>query len=570
VATKSRTRRRNHGAPNQVLDPRAERDQAGDGGILLEFRHGLGDLIQLSIVLQHLRAVNPNAAIDVVCADEKVLSHSGFERQRFGFHCPRYKQGGWDQVISLDFGDFGGDVAGFPNTKPLRALAEVLQLEPRLDLFCYALIVREHAKQAAAGYLRGICNADPDEAGRFPIVMIHYQGCSSRMHKDLPHEVVETLSTACRRRGRTVAILDLERLSPVVNQSTVFSPLNGHPVWQEPGIADPETMAGMIAQVELFIGIDSGPLHIAGALDTPSLGVWTHHHPIRFFDIAPNVLHLVPSGHRRFAGGPRAVDTFEELYRHVVYGNLQGAILEEMDRLLSGDRPTTKPSSAALPGLNATSYGEQYYTEHVLAGLDYLGHGDWQREYGAWLADVFGWRGKRVLEVGCACGSVMRGLGHVGVVVQGIDVSEFMIDRGRRKWPDMAKLMHVADAVNLHMFSDGQWDGLHSAQVAEHWKPALAPFILAELARVTAAGGLFFLCLDTVELFERNGRTMDKEDKTHICVRPRAWWSELFGPAGWIDATDEFRGELENHAASFLKRYDWDFFVLKRAPIQEG
>lgn len=570
MAPKARSRRRTHEAPAPVLDPRAERSTAGEGGILLEFRHGLGDLVQLSIVLRHIIDANPTAAIDVVCDDAKVLSHTGLERQRFGFHSPRYAQGGWDQVISLDFGDYAGDVPDFPNTKPLRVLLDALFLTPRIDLFRYCLLVRAEARQRAATYLRGICGVDPGPAGRFPVVMIHYQGCSSRMHKDLPHEVVQSLCSAARMRGRSVVILDLERLSPVVDQSTIFSPLNGHPLWQDLGIADPETMGALIDQAELFIGIDSGPLHIAGALDTPSIGVWTHHHPIRFFDIAPNVLHLVPSGHRRFAGGSRSVEAFERLYAHKVYGNVQGAILEEMDRMLEGTHDTPKPSSHALPGLNATSYGEQYYTEHVLAGLDYLGHGDWQREYAAWLADVFNWRGRRVLDVGCACGSVMRGLGHVGVVVQGVDVSEFMIDRGRRKWPDQARLMHVGDAVNLHMFADAEWDGLHSAQVAEHWHPELVPFILAELARVTKPGGLFFCTLDTVELFARNNRDMADEDKTHVCVRELEWWHSLLVGAGWDVVTAEYRDLLAEHAGSFLKRYDWDFFVARRRETAKG
>ena len=119
------------------------------------------------------------------------------------------------------------------------------------------------------------------------------------------------------------------------------------------------------------------------------------------FDWSANVLHLVPVGHKRHAR-PRALATFQERYRHVVYGHVASAVVEEMHKLLGGDRPAPPPQSSGLPGLHATGYGEQYYTEHVLAGLDYCGHGDWQRDYAAWLADVFSWRGQRVLDVGCA------------------------------------------------------------------------------------------------------------------------------------------------------------------------
>jgi len=54
------------------------------------------------------------------------------------------------------------------------------------------------------------------------------------------------------------------------------------------------------------------------------------------------------------------------------------------------------------------------------------------------------------------------------MVVPGVDLNEHMIALGREKWPGMAGLLHVADAVNLHMFSDESWDAVHSSQVAEH------------------------------------------------------------------------------------------------------
>jgi SAM-dependent methyltransferase len=237
-----------------------------------------------------------------------------------------------------------------------------------------------------------------------------------------------------------------------------------------------------------------------------------------------------------------------------------------MNKVLEGGGEPPAPRSDALPGLHATSYGEQYYREHVLGGLDYLGHGDWQRDYAAWLADVFQWRAKRVCDVGCACGSILRGLGHVGVITQGFDVSEYMVERGRQKWPDQAGLMTIQDACNLHLYRDAEWDGLHSAQVAEHWRPELVPFILRELARVTKAGGIFFCALDTVELFARNHRGGDGEDPTHVCIRPLEWWEVQLANAGWQVATTEFAASLKDHSGSFLRRYDWDYFVARRSP----
>jgi ubiquinone/menaquinone biosynthesis C-methylase UbiE len=249
----------------------------------------------------------------------------------------------------------------------------------------------------------------------------------------------------------------------------------------------------------------------------------TRHHPAHFFDLAANVLHLVPG--------------------------------EDVEQLAN---------KRFLRQLSATSYGPRYYDEHRLAGLDYLSFGDWQQRYGRWLVEALGWQGQRVLDVGCACGAVLRGLGEAGAVAQGVDLSEHMIHLGRDKWPDMGSLLHVCDAVNLHLFGDGEWQGLHAAQVAEHWKPELVPFILRELHRVTQAGGLWFCCLDTEELFARQGRRLEEEDPTHICVRPLAWWHEHLAGAGWRVCTAEFTDRLRGHADSFLRQYDWDWFVAQR------
>ena len=224
--------------------------------------------------------------------------------------------------------------------------------------------------------------------------------------------------------------------------------------------------------------------------------------------------------------------------------------------------------------LSAHGFNAAYYEEHCAAGLDYLGHGEWQTTYATWLADVFDWKAQRLLDIGCACGSIMKGfVDAAGVNARGVDVSEHMIQKGRETWPALASRLHCCDAVNLHLFADGAFDGLHSAQVAEHWKPSLVPHILAECHRVLRPGGLFFCCMDTAELYAREGRTVETEDPTHYCIQPLAWWRDAFAAAGFHDRTDEFRSRLLAHPRSMLSgstsgsraKYDWDFLVMERS-----
>lgn len=228
--------------------------------------------------------------------------------------------------------------------------------------------------------------------------------------------------------------------------------------------------------------------------------------------------------------------------------------------------------------LRATTFGREYYEEHKAAGLDYLGHGEWQRRYGRWFSDTLGWRGRRVLDVGCACGSIVRGLRSGGVQAYGIDVNEHMIRLGQRQWPEMASRLLVGDAANLHAFRAAQFDGLHCAQVAEHFQPELVPTILQECRRITKPGGLFWLCMDTEELYARQGRRVETEDPTHVCVKPMQWWKERAAEAGWEDVTPHYLPKLRSHSMSMLEgsssgspaKYDWDFLVLRASDPQAG
>ena len=255
---------------------------------------------------------------------------------------------------------------------------------------------------------------------------------------------------------------------------------------------------------------------------------------------------------------------FSAHYHHRVYENLYAGLSVLAESLLTGKPVDHVANQRFLGPLRATSYDENYYREHKLAGLDYLVFGRWHEQYGRWLVESLGLKDKRVLDVGCACGAVLRGLGQAGALGQGIDLSECMIRLGREQWPELASRLAVVDAVNLHLFRDGEFDAIHTAQVAEHWQPDLVPHILRELRRVTAPGGLLFCSLDTEDLFRRQGRDSTREDPTHLCIRPFAWWRWQLAQAGWQICSAEFEQRLRDHPESMLKLYDWDWFVARR------
>ncbi len=543
--------------------------------VLIEFRHGLGDAVQLAVVLKHLQRQRPEWDVDVASLVGKHSAFRGLCRRSLVLGRDAVDRAAYGRVFELGWDECRAGHADRPSTKAARCLDEVFGLAPEPELFRYAIHCGEEARERARRYLEGVCGAGPRD-GRYPAVLLHYQGNTSGGQKDLDHDVADEVCAAVRRSGLVPVLLDWDRRSPLLADPHLHCPGADHELWGGTGTGDAEALAALIEQATLMIGVDSGPLHVAGATSTPTLGVWTEHHPVHFFDLASNVTHLVPEGHARLAHGPAALRYFEGHYRHRAYRRLGLDLPTLVDVLLAGDSGGGAGNKLFLGQLRATGYTERYYREHRLAGLDYLGFGDWQRQYGLWLVEALGLRGRRVLDVGCACGAIVRGLGEAGAVVQGVDLCEHMVALGRAQWPDMAGLLHVCDAVNLHLFGDESWEAIHTAQVAEHWRPELVPFILRELARVVVPGGLLFCCLDTEELFARQGRRMEGEDPTHVCVRPLAWWRERLREAGWEEKSAEHEAALRGHPEGFLGRYDWDWFVARRAnpsppnPLSQG
>ncbi len=543
--------------------------------ILLEFRHGLGDAVQLTAVLTHMRRFFPDWNIQVAALQGK---QSCFYRLADEVHLleqVRERSIPVDERFVLDWHECETDHEYWPSTKVARCLLEVFQVAPRPEWMRYTIFRSASDTQAARDYLREITGATPAAHARFPVVVIHYQGNTSQSRKDLPHALIAEVCRDVIKQGYVPIVLDWDRRCPFVDNKYIFNPGAGHPLWEQSRTGQTRTgdaalIAALIEASTLMIGIDSGPLHVAGATTTPTLGVWHQQHPVRFFDLAENVTHLVPENHARFAPGPLSLAYFERAYHHHAYQDMQLEVRSHVISRLTGE-PENEIRSR-LSGqhlqrkLTSTAYNQTYYEEHRVGGLDYLAYGDWQRKYTRWLQEVFRLAGRPALDVGCACGAIVQGFREAGLEAAGVDLNEYMIHLGRSQWPDLAARLQVCDAVNLHLYADETFDFLHCAQVAEHWKPALVPHILAELRRVTRPGGHFFCVLDTAEFFQRSGRRAEEDDPTHLCIRPRAWWQTQSAQAGWADVSREFQAKLTDHPQSYFSRYDWDWFVARREP----
>ncbi len=538
--------------------------------VLIKFAHGLGDAIQLTIVLRHLQKYRSDWNVDVFCLHGKHSALAGFCRRAYHDREPRPEEGEYDHIFDLGWWENYSPFANSPSTKPSNCLRDVFDLQPDPALFEYSIEIGEAATNRAEEYLKSICglrrNVRP-----LPVVILHYEGNTAAEKKNLTHDQANQICHWAVAEGFVPVILDWDRRSPLIDQKTVFCPTaEREDLWGGFGSGDAEMIAALIEHSSLMIGVDSGPLHVAGATGTPTIGVWLKHHPMQYFDLCRNVTHVIPGNwpDMRPCGEQPAREFFENNYRFTAYPEhgLVASVLGAACELLGRDKSSAERFSKriAMLGLTATGYGKRYYEEHKAAGLDYLAFGQWQQSYAGWLVESLDLTGKSILDVGCACGAITRGLKDAGTTVLGVDVNEYMIQLGRRQWPDMADRLHVCDAVNLHLLDAGTFDWVHTTQVAEHWKPELVPLILRELARVTKPGGLMFCALDTAELLDEHARPMAEEDPSHVCIRTMSWWSDQLRAAGWRVRSDDFLERLESHPESFLRRYKWPWFIAQK------
>ena len=230
-----------------------------------------------------------------------------------------------------------------PATKVTKSLIEEFKIDPDPSLYKYNINVQSTDKKKAKSYLQTL----PRTNGK---VLFHYKGHTSTWAKDLDDKIIRKLCNSLVSFGYTPIILDWDRGCDFAdNKTRIFNPGRGHELWEGRNFGQAGTIAGLIQCCDLFVGIDSGPLHIAGATQTPSIGVWKGHHPIHFFDLCNNVIHLLPTDARkniRSSDKSQINRFFEKKYRHSQYSNLKESLYKHVGdhlKLKDFNEDTKKP-----------------------------------------------------------------------------------------------------------------------------------------------------------------------------------------------------------------------------------
>lgn len=303
--------------------------------VLIRFTHGLGDAVQLTVVLKHLAKYRPDWQVDVWGLVGKHTAWRGLCRAVYSDRDPAPGKI-YQQVFELGWHENYNGYPDRPNSKVTNCLADVFGIPYDSSLARYHINITDESRAASAEYLASI-GCVRGQSGRFNSLVIHYQGNTSTAKKNLGHEYIGNLChNAIHRKGMVPVILDWDNRSPWPDRKAIFCPRpGGSDLWHGTGTGDAERIAALIDVSSAFLGIDSGPGKCASATDTPTCIVWTGHHPIQFHDPAPNTYHLVPSNHRGIppvATAPAAGDYFERHYRFRTYG--PGGLAGELFRFI--------------------------------------------------------------------------------------------------------------------------------------------------------------------------------------------------------------------------------------------
>lgn len=270
--------------------------------------YGLGDAVQMTSVLRHLRKHRPHWIIDYQADDGRHSAAIGLVRNVFAYDdAPPASR--YDREIDIVLYDTFAAWPDRPNTRVVSCLHERFGMEWDASCASYEINITEKANKLAFDFL---CSIDP---GWRSCVAIQYQGDSSQVNKNLTEEQAEEICGIVQRMGRIPLLMDWRNLSLLPDGIHIHT--TGRMSISNEWGRDAQMNAAIISQCEAFIGIDSGPGKCASATKTPTLICWTGHHPALFHDPHEGTTHLVPANHRDnpiLKGNREVADFFEKNY----------------------------------------------------------------------------------------------------------------------------------------------------------------------------------------------------------------------------------------------------------------
>jgi SAM-dependent methyltransferase len=200
--------------------------------------------------------------------------------------------------------------------------------------------------------------------------------------------------------------------------------------------------------------------------------------------------------------------------------------------------------------------------------------------------------GETAFELGCSNGGVLACLDDLGVVAEGVDISDFA---RRFAAPRVRDRIHIGDPLDVHL--DRRFDVVYGLDIFEHFNPNRLHAYLERTASLVRPGGhvfvnvpaygddpvfgpVFPLALEEWEPDRTAGRNFSHlhvDDhgwpvNGHLVLAEWAWWETRFEQTG-LRREPELERALHDKYDWFLKRNSvarMSFFVFSKPPAGEG
>lgn len=304
--------------------------------ILLPRFDTFGDLVIFSSFLQSLRSFVPEAELCLlvrrgydelanlfpvslrlrwVVVDQQAYECPG-EESRAEFHCDliKLKAGQWDVVLMTAFNHTWLDYQLIDELKGVRKVilgsftdalgivkseCDVVAVEERLhETEKYRLLLERLSGEQAGEVIPRlqvpavIAIGAEDELLRLHLnsscfVVCLPAGTQNQKHKAWPLEnYAEVLSwLAIEKKLEPLLVGHVSEAEPVNLLASMLADRNVMTVTWLGSSGDIPRLAALLRRASLFIGTDSGPMHIAAALDVPTVGIFGGGHFFRFLPV---------------------------------------------------------------------------------------------------------------------------------------------------------------------------------------------------------------------------------------------------------------------------------------------
>jgi len=232
----------------------------------IQFYHGLGDAVQLSIVLKHLpvntyvKTHNHLQALFPLPINPDTNTIYPFWEE--GYENSLSKPESLKKLL-FSGGIWEPQWKHLPPTKVTRCLTREFQIVPDPTLYQYELPVFDN--ELANDFL----------ADKGNYMLIHANGITSRTRKDLTDDEIYYFIELVKSQGFTPILLDFYNYLTHIDCERTNIPFSV------------EALGTLLIKAKRLIGIDSGPEHMSLAYGTPTTIVWKEWCPFHNIDPHP-------------------------------------------------------------------------------------------------------------------------------------------------------------------------------------------------------------------------------------------------------------------------------------------